>query len=113
MDSAAWQARSRVAYVEEPEALRRTGRAFVAVRVAHLPPQHLKATAKAEDVPAAANVRALYLTHLSGRYEQAEVEAEARGIFPGTAVARDFDRITVRPAESAPEGVARDHGYGG
>ncbi|HEX6111160.1 MAG TPA: MBL fold metallo-hydrolase, partial [Geminicoccaceae bacterium] len=73
---------------------------------------HLTA-AQAARLAGAANVRALYLTHLSGRYEQAEVEAEARGIFPGTAVARDFDRITVRPAESAPEGVARDHGYGG
>ena len=73
---------------------------------------HLTA-AQAARLAGAANVRALYLTHLSGRYEQAEVEAEARGIFPGTAVARDFDRITVRPAESAPEGVAPDHGYGG
>jgi ribonuclease Z len=46
----------------------------------------------------AANVRALYLTHLSSRYEQAEIEAEARAIFPEAAVARDFDRITVRAA---------------
>jgi ribonuclease Z len=50
-----------------------------------------------------ANVRALYLTHLSGRYEQADVEAEARAIFPGATVARDFDRITVRAAEAPPE----------
>jgi ribonuclease Z len=46
----------------------------------------------------AAKVRALYLTHLSSRYEQAEIEAEARAIFSGATVARDFDRITVRGA---------------
>jgi ribonuclease BN (tRNA processing enzyme) len=41
-------------------------------------------------------VQALYLTHVSGRYRQAEIEAEARAIFPGAVVARDFDRVTVR-----------------
>jgi ribonuclease Z len=44
----------------------------------------------------AANVRPLHPTHPSSRYHQAEIEAEARVIFPGAAVARDFDRITVR-----------------
>jgi ribonuclease Z len=51
-----------------------------------------------------ANVRALCLSHLSARYEQADVEAEARAIFPGATVARDFDRISVRATESAPQG---------
>jgi ribonuclease Z len=68
---------------------------------------HLTA-AHAARLAGAANVRALYLTHLSGRYEQAEVEAEARAIFPGATVARDFDRITVRPAESVLDDVSRD-----
>jgi ribonuclease Z len=63
---------------------------------------HLTA-AQAARLARAANVRALYLTHLSGRYEQAEVEAEARGIFPDAIVARDFDRITVAAAEAPPE----------
>jgi ribonuclease Z len=58
---------------------------------------HLTA-AQAARLARAANVRALYLTHLSGRYEQAEIEAEARAIFPAATVARDFDRITVRAA---------------
>jgi ribonuclease Z len=58
---------------------------------------HLTA-AQAARLARAANVRALYLTHLSGRYEQAEIEAEARTIFPAATVARDFDRITVRAA---------------
>jgi len=58
---------------------------------------HLTA-AQAARLARAADVRALYLTHLSSRYEQAEVEAEVRAIFPGAAVMRDFDRITVRAA---------------
>jgi ribonuclease Z len=55
---------------------------------------HLTA-AQAARLARTANVRALYLTHLSSRYEQAEIEAEARAIFPSTVVARDFDRVTV------------------
>jgi ribonuclease Z len=58
---------------------------------------HLTA-AQAARLARLANVRALYLTHLSSRYEQAEIEAEARAIFPGAIAARDFDRITVRAA---------------
>ncbi len=56
---------------------------------------HLTA-AQAARLARSANVGALYLTHLSGRYQQAEIEAEARAVFPGATVARDFDRITVR-----------------
>jgi ribonuclease Z len=58
---------------------------------------HLTA-AQAARLARAADVRALCLTHLSSRYEQAEIEAEVRAIFPGAAVMRDFDRITVRAA---------------
>jgi ribonuclease Z len=58
---------------------------------------HLTA-AQAAQLARAADVRALYLTHLSSRYEQAEIEAEARAVFPGAVVVRDFDRITVRAA---------------
>ena len=58
---------------------------------------HLTA-AQAARLARVANVRALYLTHLSSRYEQAEIEAEARAIFPGAVVARDFDRIAVHAA---------------
>jgi ribonuclease Z len=58
---------------------------------------HLTA-AQAARLAHIADVRALYLTHLSSRYEQAEIEAEARTIFPVATVARDFDRITVRAA---------------
>ena len=58
---------------------------------------HLTA-AQAARLARAANVRALYLTHLSSRYTQDEIEAEARAIFPGAVVARDFDRVVVRAA---------------
>jgi ribonuclease Z len=73
---------------------------------------HLTA-ARAARLARDANVRALYLTHLSNRYQQGEIEAEARAIFPGAVVARDFDRITVRGAESAPEGSNRDGAHRG
>jgi ribonuclease Z len=56
---------------------------------------HLTA-ARAARLARVANVRALYLTHLSSRYTQAEIEAEARAIFPGAVVARDFDRVMVK-----------------
>jgi ribonuclease Z len=58
---------------------------------------HLTA-AQAARLAHAANVGTLYLTHLSGRYQQTEIEAEARAIFPGAIVARDFYRIVVRAA---------------
>jgi ribonuclease Z len=56
---------------------------------------HLTA-AQAARLALRAGVRALYLTHLSSRYAQAEIEAEARAIFPGAVVARDFDRFAIR-----------------
>jgi ribonuclease Z len=59
--------------------------------------RHLTA-ARAARLARAANVRALYLTHLSARYAQTEIEAEARAIFPGAVVARDFDRFAVKAA---------------
>jgi ribonuclease Z len=42
-----------------------------------------------------ANVQHLYLTHLSRRYRDEDVQKEAEAIFPNTTVARDFDRIKV------------------
>lgn len=42
-----------------------------------------------------ANVQHLYLTHLSRRYREQDVLAEAQSIFPNATVARDFDRIKV------------------
>ncbi|WP_426413649.1 ribonuclease Z [Bradyrhizobium ganzhouense] len=55
---------------------------------------HLTA-AEAAQCAATNNVRQLVLTHLSGRYEDGEIVAEAAKIFPNVRVAADFDRITV------------------
>jgi len=44
---------------------------------------------------AEAGVKTLYLTHLSRRYREKDVLAEARAIFPNTFIARDFDRVQV------------------
>lgn len=42
-----------------------------------------------------ANVKALYLNHISRRYHGHEIEAQAREIFPTAVVVRDFDRVSV------------------
>ena len=55
---------------------------------------HLTATEAAE-LARVANVRQLYLTHISRRYREKDVLAEASAIFPQTVVARDFDHIQV------------------
>ena len=55
---------------------------------------HLTA-AEAASFAAANNVGRLVLTHMSGRYEDAEILAEAARIFPNTGIAADFDHIVV------------------
>jgi ribonuclease Z len=55
---------------------------------------HLTA-AKAAELAARAGVKRLVLTHLSGRYGDPEILAEAAEIFDETRVASDFDRIKV------------------
>lgn len=55
---------------------------------------HLTA-AEAASFAATNNVGQLMLTHLSGRYEDEEILAEAAKIFPSTRIAADFDRIVV------------------
>jgi ribonuclease Z len=55
---------------------------------------HLTA-AEAAALAAAGNVRQLVLTHLSGRYEDDEILAEAARIFPNTRIAADFDHIEI------------------
>jgi len=64
---------------------------------------HLTA-ADAGRLAAAAGVGALYLTHISGRYDPAAIAAEAAQHFPDARVVGDFDRITVQPrAALAPK----------
>ena len=55
---------------------------------------HLTA-AKAAQLAADSGVKQLVLTHISGRYEDHEILAEATRIFPNSRVAADLDRITI------------------
>jgi ribonuclease Z len=55
---------------------------------------HLTAAA-AGRLAAAAGVGALYLQHISGRYDAADVAAEAARSFPNVRVMDDFDRVQV------------------
>lgn len=56
---------------------------------------HLTAR-RAAELAATSGVKQLYLTHISRRYREKEVLAEAQAIFPNTAVARDFDSFIVK-----------------
>ena len=55
---------------------------------------HLTAT-EAASFAAASNVKQLVLVHMSGRYRDEEILAEATRIFPNTGIAADFDQIVV------------------
>jgi len=55
---------------------------------------HLTAT-EAATLARRAGVKQLFLTHISRRYSEREVLAEAEPIFPNTVVARDFDRVRI------------------
>jgi len=56
---------------------------------------HLTAQ-KAAELARDANVKRLILTHLSRRYRERDVLAEAQAIFPESVVARDFDSYQVK-----------------
>jgi ribonuclease Z len=56
---------------------------------------HLTA-ARAAQLAKDAGVKHLLLTHLSRRYRERDILAEARDIFPNTFVARDFDAYQIR-----------------
>jgi ribonuclease Z len=55
---------------------------------------HLTA-AKAAELAAGTGVKRLVLTHISGRYADEEILAEATKTFPDCRVAADLDRITI------------------
>ncbi|MGY8705695.1 MBL fold metallo-hydrolase [Bradyrhizobium sp. 18BD] len=55
---------------------------------------HLTA-AEAASFAAANNVGQLVLNHMSGRYEDAEILAEAAAIFPNSRIAADLDNIVI------------------
>jgi ribonuclease Z len=56
---------------------------------------HMTAKGAAE-LAVKAGVKQLILTHISRRYREKDVLAEAQSVFPGAVVARDFDNYTVR-----------------
>jgi len=62
---------------------------------------------QAAQVAADAEVRMLALTHLSARYSGGQVRDEAREVFPGTEVPRDFDKIEIPLPERGGPGLVR------
>jgi ribonuclease Z len=59
---------------------------------------HLTAR-RAAELAREAGVKQLILTHISRRYRERDVLAEAQAVFPNTHVARDFDQFQVRRGE--------------
>jgi ribonuclease Z len=59
---------------------------------------HLTAT-QAGELARQAGVRQLILTHISRRYREKDVLAEAQTVFENVSVARDFDTFTVKGKE--------------
>ena len=51
---------------------------------------------QAAELARAAEVQDLILTHISRRYRERDILAEAEEIFPGAIIARDFDHFHVR-----------------
>jgi ribonuclease Z len=68
---------------------------------------HLTARQAAE-LAASSDVKHLILTHISRRYRERDVLAEAQAIFPNTVVARDFDAFQVRRGECAKVELSRE-----
>jgi ribonuclease Z len=56
---------------------------------------HLTAMQAAE-LAARSDVQRLFLTHISRRYRERDVQAEAESVFPNTTVVRDFDKFEIR-----------------
>ena len=59
---------------------------------------HMTARMSAE-LAVKANVKQLILTHLSRRYRERDILAEAQAIFPNTVIARDFDNYIIKKEE--------------
>ena len=51
---------------------------------------------EAAELARATGVRNLILTHVSRRYRERDIAAEAQEIFPATIIARDFDHFRIR-----------------
>jgi ribonuclease Z len=55
---------------------------------------HLTA-AEASALAISSGVKNLVLTHISGRYHDAEILAEATKNFPNSQIAKDFDQVVI------------------
>jgi ribonuclease Z len=67
---------------------------------AEMAKQFAHMTAKgAAELALTCGVKHLILTHISRRYRERDVLAEARAVFPATVVARDFDAFQVKRDE--------------
>jgi ribonuclease Z len=55
-----------------------------------------------------AGVKRLILTHISRRYRERDVVAEARAVFPDTLVARDFDAFQIKRGEFTKLSLPRE-----
>ena len=63
--------------------------------------QHLTAQ-QAATLALESGVQQLLLTHVSRRYRERDILAEAQAVFPNVSVARDMDQVQVRRAADAP-----------
>jgi ribonuclease Z len=70
---------------------------------------HLTAS-QAARLAADAGVKYLILTHISRRYRERDVLAEAQAIFPNTSVARDFDAFQIRRGECVKLELVKEAG---
>ena len=63
--------------------------------------QYAHLTAKmAAELARKAEVKKLYLTHISRRYREKDVLVEAQSVFPNAVVVRDFDSYSIKRPES-------------
>lgn len=59
-------------------------------------------TAKmAAELAVRANVKSLIIWHVSRRYRERDIIAEARSVFPNAIIARDFDHFVIKRGEGA------------
>ncbi len=63
---------------------------------------------QAAQLAARAGVKNLILTHVSRRYRERDIAAEARSVFPNTVVARDFDAFQIKREECIKVKIAAE-----